>query len=265
MLFGKKNCPNCGSEYDVASPTCPECGTRDATYQERHIASEMTFIPWWKQLVVFGIGSIGLSIIASIISMFFGKESIDLLWINFISYAVCIIGMLALLCIHYKDTLKSFKNWIPFLVGLFGAGALFLFSNVYSSIMNAIHPITDNANEATADNFIILYPGLAFFVIVLFGPVAEELTYRVGLFSLLYRVKPYVGYIITALVFGFIHFNWESFGNNEVLINELLNLPFYLFAGLLFCFLYHKWGLSASLTAHVLNNLITFILVLIAA
>lgn len=262
MLFGKKNCPNCGSEYDVASPTCPACGTPDSAYQQRHIASEMTFIPWWKQLVIFGIGTVGLSIAANIASMFFGKESLDLLWVNFIGYFVAIIAIVIMLFLHYKQVLKSFKNWLPYLVGLIGAGALFLFSNVYSSIMNSIHPITENINEQTADNFILLYPALAFFVIVLFGPISEELTYRVGLFSFLYRAKPYIGYIITALVFALIHFDWECFGDSEVLINELLNIPFYLFAGFAFCFLYHKWGLASSMTAHVLNNLITFILVL---
>ena len=135
---------------------------------------------------------------------------------------------------------------------------------MYNTVISSIYQIGNNANEATVDSFIIGMPIVSFFVVVLFGPICEELTYRVGLFSLLSRVHIALGYVATALIFAFIHFDWTCFGNSEVLINELLNIPLYMFAGLTFCFLYHKWGLASSITAHVTNNLLSFILVLLS-
>ena len=59
MLFGKKNCTQCGSDYDVAEDTCPACKCRDANFESLGIPKNILWLPTWKQLVCFAIGLIG--------------------------------------------------------------------------------------------------------------------------------------------------------------------------------------------------------------
>ena len=76
------------------------------------------------------------------------------------------------------------------------------------------------------------------------------------------RINKYLAYAVTILVFAFIHFDFECFGKGT-LVNELLNMPFYLFAGFTFTFLYEKFGFGASVMAHVSNNLYSIIMTVI--
>ena len=71
---------------------------------------------------------------------------------------------------------------------------------------------------------------------VILAPFAEEMTYRIGLFSALKRVNLILAFIVTALVFGLIHFdlsgviqgfNTGTEGSRKYAINELCNLPLY--------------------------------------
>ena len=262
MLFGYKKCQKCESEYDVASPTCPMCGAPEKGYEKRKISPSIIWLDTWKQAVIFVIGWAGLSIAATFASIIFGKTSYDSLTINFFAYFTVLTFIGLLMSNNLRRIWPHFKNAYPYVVGLLGCLVLYLFSTLYGNLINMIHPIEVSTNEQTADSFIVSFPVVAFMVIVIMGPVCEELTYRVGFFSLLYRVKPWIAYLASIILFGFIHFNFQSMGNGDLFVNEMLNLPFYLFAGFLFCFLYHKWGLAASLSAHLLNNLLTFLLVL---
>ena len=278
MLFGKKKCPQCGSEIDKGEYTCPAC--RHSFEGTMH-QNAMTWIAWPRQLGVFLIGSSGLTIAALILTLIFRlfsweSETIESLWINFGAYLLVLGGGASLLYCYWKGLLKSFKRWLPYLLGLAGFVAIIFFNIVYNAIVNLIRPIESNANEELVDSYILMAPVVSFFIIVLMGPIAEELTYRVGLFSLLSRIHVAVGYVLTGLIFAFIHFDWSLFVNfliREIdyaqflsnLVNELLNIPLYIFAGLTFCFLYHKWGLAASLTAHITNNLFSYIFILLGS
>ncbi len=279
MLFGKKTCAHCDSEIDVAEATCPVCGSDLRKEGPKTFSNQMTWIPWVKQLIIFIVGLLGLNIAATVFSVIFMAANGDIdnaaLTINFLSYLVIFCSLAALVWMHYKGLFKSFKRWKPYVFGLAGLGALLVFNMGYNAFIQAVHPITDNANETAVNSYILSSPVMAFFVIVIFGPVVEELTYRVGLFSLLSRVHIVLGYILTALTFAFIHFDWsciisylagdiEAAVFNEVLINELLNIPLYIAAGVVFNFLYHKFGLASSLTAHMTNNLLSFMLVFLA-
>ena len=265
MLFGSKKCHSCESEYDVASPTCPVCGTPEPGYEKRKIAPTIIWMDYWRQIVIFLVGSVGLSVVASIVASFVTESDFDLLMTNLVAYLTVLLVISFLIGKQIIKFKPHFATLLPFVAGAVGCLTLYLFSGFYGMIINSITTMTENTNEATADTFITTFPYIAFFVIVLLGPICEELTYRLGLFSFLYRVKPWAAYLISIILFGFIHFNAKAFTNTDILLNEFLNLPFYFFAGFLFCFMYHKWGLAASLTAHVLNNLLTFLLVLAGA
>ena len=271
MFFGKKKCANCESEYDVALPTCPVCGEHDAEYDKIRLPKEVTWMPWWRQLVIFLIGSIGLTLAQSfvLVIVYAIDKSHDLditgtLAVNGFSYLIILGGMVAIMFPYFKPALKSFKKWLPYLMGLAAAGALYAFSIFYNVILQIL-PIeaTDNANQSLAVQLVKSYPAISFILIGLLGPVAEELTYRVGLFTLGLRMKKWVAYVVVTIIFALIHFDFTSFGNTAQLTNELLNLPSYAFAGLTFCFLYDRWGLAASLSAHMTNNLLSCIFILL--
>ena len=265
MLFKKKKCENCQSEYDVVEATCPACGTQNEEVQKLRINQNIIWLPWWRQLLIFLIGILGLQIAATVLSIIFLQTLGDTLeaslTVNALAYVLALGGIAIGLYPYYKRCLGSFKKWLPYVIGLAGAIAIYLLNAFYGSIISQFIETTNNENESTAESMLTAYPAISMIMIVILGPVCEELTYRVGLFSLLKRVNTALAYVVVAVIFGFIHFNFGAiFGGN--IVNELANLPFYMGAGLVMCYLYDKFGLAASLTAHITNNLISSLLAL---
>ncbi|MBP5694703.1 MAG: CPBP family intramembrane metalloprotease, partial [Bacilli bacterium] len=107
-----------------------------------------------------------------------------------------------------------------------------------------------------------VYPITCLFIFGLIGPICEEITYRVGLFSLLKRKNRALAYLVTIAVFALIHFNFSN--DPATLLNEIINLPYYMFAAFAFSFAFDKFGFAASATAHISNNLISLFLVVMA-
>ena len=119
--------------------------------------------------------------------------------------------------------IKRFKNWKHIIIGL-GFGVLVIGVTIaYNAIISQFIEMETNANEIAAESMIKQYPVISFFILGLVGPICEELTYRFGLFGLLKRQNRILAYIVTAFVFGIIHFDFTG-----DLIVELLNLPVYI-------------------------------------
>ena len=128
-----------------------------------------------------------------------------------------------------------------------------LFYNLILSLAGV--SIADNANESSLNSIVTAFPMASLLFFAFIGPVCEELTYRVGLFSLTKRVNRIFAYIVTIIVFTLIHFDFTS----KTMVNELLNIPFYAFAAFVFTFLYEKFGLASSVSAHITNNLFSLL------
>ena len=266
MLFGNKKCEKCGSNYDVVLSTCPTCKHVDKDFESYGVPKQLLFLPAYKQLLLFALGLIGLhlvSLVAELIFVnFYDPESPDfLILINGIRYSVITLGMGGVLIGNNDLFKRHFNKWWPYLIG-FGATFVILgFELIYGNIINLFRETTENINQEAANSIVSSYPLLSILVLGFLGPIVEEFTYRVGLFTFLRRINRWLPYIVTSLVFAFIHFGFGSTGDE--LINELLNLPSYIFAGLVFCFLYDFFGLSAALTAHISNNLISILLTIL--
>ena len=141
-------------------------------------------------------------------------------------------------------------------------------SILYSVILSAILTATggsysSNANQSTLESIIKVYPIMSFVIFGIVGPISEELTYRVGLFSLCSRVNKVFGYIVSLIIFALIHFSWTSIGTKDF-VTELYNLPSYLIAGFGLAFIYDKGGIGASFIAHSLNNIYSVVSVIIS-
>ena len=267
MLFSKKKCTQCGSSYDVVDETCPMCGTRDEHFRELKIPENVVWLPIIKQILLFVFGYVGLNVLSLLAELILGglfKEvnAAYYMTMNSVRYFGILIAMVILLWNNFPRFKKSLIKWQPYLIGLAGGVALILSNIIINMIVNSFYTTSTNQNQSVANDMVTLYPVLCVFLLGIVGPVVEELTYRVGLFTFLLRTKKWIAYIVTILMFALIHFNFFAQSGAEW-INELLNLPTYIAAGLIMTFLYDKFGFAASSTAHIFNNLYSVLVTII--
>ncbi len=266
MLFKNKNCSKCGSSYDIVNDTCPVCGAHNEEYEIRRVPKHHVWLPIYKQLIIFALGIILLNIISEIFVLTLKSQFVDneigfVALVNSIRYTVVAALIAVTLIGDFSKFKKSFTDWLPYVVG-FCSGFLLIGVNIaYSNIVNLFYTTTTNDNQSLANSMVATYPLLSFFILCFVGPAVEEFTYRVGLFSLLTRLHKVAAYIITVAIFAFIHFDFGATG--DALINELIHLPIYAISGAALCVLYDFMGLSSSLTAHTVNNILSILPVLL--
>lgn len=228
-------------------------------------------LPLIKQVSLFFTGWIGFQIIAAIIKVIIFaifknvESSTDIsslvsILINSLTYIFLLIGLISIINVDIFKLLKSFKQYQSYIAAVLCVVSIFAFNILYNILVKSLYiPIGNNANEESLESIEKVYPFVSMVIFGFVGPICEEITYRVGLFSSLRRKSRIMAYFITIIVFAFIHFNWST--ETPVLLNEVLNLPFYMFAAAAFSFVYDKYGFAASTTAHILNNVISILLV----
>lgn len=271
MLRFRKNCEYCGEDmdsFDLACRNCHEENHDKAAFRCRNMA----MFPFWKQILFFFTGLVGLYAIAYSLRFFLdaaGRTSASV--INFGTYIILMAFMLLIIWDDYQPLLKSFKSWKPFVFGIIAYIGIYIFDLIDVNVANIVVQIffhaqgATNQNQAAINSLVDVQPLLSLLVFGIIGPICEELTYRVGLFSFLRRINIVLAYAVTILVFASIHFSFASITNfiagpttqtAYVFVKEMLSLPSYIFAGAVFTFLYHKFGFAGSLTAHISNNFI---------
>ena len=270
MLFGRKNCTQCGSSYDIVSDTCPACKCRDENFETLGIPKNIFWLPIWKQIVIFVIGLIGLNAISLILQVFFtlfnpsfatDHYATYVTVINTSRYVLCAIGIACILIGEYPKFKPHLKKWYPWVIGIGFAGALLVSSMIWSNIVNLFYKTEGNENQQVVNLVIGSYPITSILLLGILGPLVEEFTYRVGLYSFFRRINKYLAYVITIVIFAFIHFNFTAKGDE--MINELWNIPSYIISGFLLTLAYEKFGISCSVVAHVGNNLYGVIMTII--
>lgn len=290
MLTGKTRCDNCQTQFDECLEECSKCHTKSRRFAELNINDKMTWTETRRQIGLFLLGWIGLQIISIIyvvinyaIEVFSHglsyEEATDVIsnplnsmLNNSVSYTLLLVGMLIIIWPQIRKILKSYASGQNILFGFLLGFALIGASAVYGLIVSSFYSTSGNANQTTLTSLITQYPVPTIIILGIIGPLVEEFTYRVGLFNFLSRSKRWIAYLATVLIFAFIHFSFFSLltysmtpnaENYDVIINELVNIPQYLIAGLILCFAYEKFGFAGSTIAHILNNLISVISVLI--
>lgn len=218
-----------------------------------------------KQLLIFATGWLGFQVIASIFSLIFKSIAVSTgastSGFNMVVHSFAYLGLFAILLLissfDLKKLLKSFTDYKAYLAGILCWGAIFGFNLLYSLLIAGLKvPLEENANQSAINTISYAYPFASIMIFGIIAPVCEELTYRVGLFSFFRRRSRLFGYVVGALIFAFVHFNFDI-TSTASLINELLNLPFYLFAGFAFAFTFDHFGFAGSLTAHMVNNILS--------
>lgn len=292
----KINCPTCKLIIDKDCKFCPYCGENLSALQEQNIQKldtqslekdpsaiksepkvetrsgffdyepQIAKLPLIYSFILLLVGIAGVTGLGTIFQLlaksgnFFYQNSVNFsASVNFAAYFVLFGIIVAIIAPQFTKILDSIKTKKGRLFGLFFGFALLLITSAVSSVFNLIPHAGVNDNESSIQAISSSYPVLSIIVFGFLGPICEEFTYRVGLFSLIRKWKRAPAYIITCLVFGLIHFN---FGSSDI-VNELINIPSYIVAGLLLCYFYEYKGLSASIIAHVINNLFAIILPMI--
>ncbi|HKM02824.1 MAG TPA: CPBP family glutamic-type intramembrane protease [Bacilli bacterium] len=189
---------------------------------------------------------------------------------NFTRYGLIFLIMVGVL--YLSKTLlpivKSFKKFRTYLYGIGYGFIVILISIVYNNIIGMIVPdYGSNENQNAVESVIKLYPLLSVIWIPFLGPIVEELGYRLGLFNTLKKINRPIAYIVTSLIFGLIHFNLPVSGDTDYWAKfgiEILNLPGYIISGLAFNYIYDKENIATSTVAHITNNLVSYIVTIIA-
>ena len=245
-------------------------------------------LPTYMCVVLFLIGSGGLNLVAMLISGIIGSVVSDEMLqanyylfvslVNIIAYVIIFAILLAVIYLNEKKNaiarLRDFTDKNTYFYGVRGFGIYYGITIILSILVTAISSLlnittTDNANQAGIVEMMGVNPVGVFFMVCLLGPICEEFTYRLGLFEALRRKNVILAYVITAIIFGLIHFEFESIGaaingDSNELINELLNLPSYIAGGVVMCFVYNRrQSIAESITTHVIINLISYIMILI--
>ncbi|MCH5171728.1 MAG: CPBP family intramembrane metalloprotease [Erysipelotrichales bacterium] len=161
-----------------------------------------------------------------------------------------------------KEILKQFKNFNNVINGfLYGSGLIIgtiLISTIFSLIGTKLGaPVVPNENEQAIMEATFAQPVLTALMTVIFAPVTEEIGYRLGIFGGVHKYNRFAAYAASSIIFALIHTNFAEAN----FVNELLNVPSYLFAGIWLCFTYERSGsIVTSITAHMTNNAVVLIL-----
>lgn len=271
-MFKKIQCSKCECRYDGMAQNCPKCGEPNPNVPPKKLfGNNTTYFPFWMQIVLFFVGWLGFQALGLILSFIIGginaeditKEAI----LTFSAYGILTCALVGICNKHVVELAKTFKKWLAPVAAIGGFMALMSFNMIYSTFLNALNlGVEDNANETSINSIITVYPVLSILIIGLLGPLCEELTYRVGLFSFFKRINKFLAYGVTLTFFALIHFDFDAlFSGGSTLVNELLNLPYYLAAGFVFTFLYDKIGFASGYMAHATNNLASVLSGLIAS
>jgi len=260
-MFKKVKCNHCEKRYDEAFKECPHCHAANESLDPSFKHIQM--LPFGKQLALFGTGLFGFTLLGLFVSYIFSLfdtskiSNVALnMMLNAIVYGLLFIILFAIVNVDFKKLFNSFKSWKPFVAGICCFVAMLLLNLIYSLILQAAGvKITGNDNQQVIDITSNKFPLTAMVIFGFIGPICEELTYRVGLFSFSKRISKWVAYPLTMIVFALIHFNFDA----KNLTNELINLPYYFIAGFALTFTYDNFGFAGSTIAHVLNNVFSLL------
>lgn len=193
--------------------------------------------------------SIGLLLIVSFIMAVFSILTKNQTVAYFFTYFTSSFIFLFIYKDKLKNDLKNIRNDLN--TKNIIIIVLFLVLSFISNIILVNLLKQEASNQEIAVSMLTSFPLLGILAICLFGPFVEEIIYRLP-----YK-KNWLSIIISTIVFTFVHIS------NFSLIQILFFIP-YLFLSISFSFAYFKnENIILSTTTHILNNLISVVLLLV--
>ena len=270
MLLNNKKCSNCQCYYDPTLKKCPNCYKSNEFYLDNKIPNNILFLNPFAQIGLFLVGfAFAGMLIAELISAIFvsfvtADEVYKSTLLLFLTYSMMFAGLLTItLTTRRNEFFSKYKRSLDYIYGIAYAATIIFASMALSSIISLFHQVSDNANQEAAVKISTNYPLIAFVILGFLGPVCEEFTYRVGLYSFFRRINKYVAFAVTIIVFAFIHFDFTSIGH-DAFFEELWALPAYLLSGFILTLAYEHRGPACSMMAHMVYNSFAFLMIIAA-
>lgn len=185
-------------------------------------------------------------------------------WGNFIGY---FLALAAAVFFMRDDVITDFKELGKrkkfYAVYLPVAAVLFVVITYAIDILVSFG-VSSSTNQTTIED-IITHGGAVPMILatVLFAPVVEELIYRKAVFSLCKRYGTVACYLFSTIFFTLPHMLSSDMSNIGVWLLQCIP---YAASGVLLCLVYHKsnYNVYAAIAAHMANNLLASILILVA-
>ena len=263
MFIKNKNCEKCGYSYDPVLESCPNCKEHNVDIEKCGIPKNIFWLNVPLQLLLFIVGFVYGGMLLFNVLYYACFQSIETEELrSFIaiclSYATIFAIGVGIVCFNSKGFKKFLFDPKGYYFGLAFMVGLFILSMILNLITaNITEEVNDNQNAI--ELYVRNYPVISLLIFGVIGPIVEEFTYRVGLFSCLRRLNRVLAYAVTIIVFGLIHFSFDS----KDLLVELANLPSYLLAGAMFSLAYDVKGPMCSITAHIAYNLTSLTMILL--
>ena len=216
-----KICENCNKTYNENFYECPFCRTKNLNGNPKSIKNPFNYLDLTRSVLVLLFGLIILYLVQILIQVItqtvllqngYDLEYIESFLLNgnfqfsasLVSYLL-VIGSFIFITFPYLKYLKYFfKKWKEIIYTILLTVASILISLLYSYLIENFTFVKDSINEnqsliisAIQDN-----NALSFFSVVIFGPIAEEIVFRVGLFNSSKKFNKIAGYIITTVIFA---------------------------------------------------------------
>jgi len=164
----------------------------------------------------------------------------------------------------FIGSLIDFKNQFFMKKVYIAAVGIFIVFQIFTTItqilIKYIQPDASNSTNKDLNDFAGSSVIGAFIIAGIIFPVGEELIFRKLLFGILNHFSTLLAFIVSSFVFAFYHFEFSI----QKLKEEYIRFPIYLFAGLMFAYVYNDTGcILATMLGHILNNSYTVILSLL--
>ena len=207
-------------------------------------------------LLIVLVSLLGFSIFTSIFYLIIKNGAIS----NVLGGIVCIICYALLVgkntLFNVFKKLKNKKTWI------YGTlfGIILIVFNLLATYLLTSFTDSVSSNEEGVREMVLNDTFFSCIYVLLLAPFIEEFAYRFGVFGFLKQYKRWVTYLVSGLIFGFIHFVSALSGEINWIV-EIFSLLIYSGCGLILCFAYDSTNsLMVSTLAHLLNNLVAVIL-----
>ena len=267
MLFKRRKCEQCDAYYDPTLKECPTCHKNNAEYGKRDISRNVLYLHPVAQGGLFLIGFAWAGMLAARYIMALvvrGMPDSDFRNVIYmlLVYSMMFVGLLTLTLVTRRGAFfDKFKRPVDYLYGIGYAFTVLAAGTIIGGILSLFHPTADNTNQQAIESLAGSYPIIMLLIVGFIGPICEEFTYRVGLYSFLRRINKYLAFAVTVIVFALIHFDFTATG--EDLINELWALPSYIVSGFVLTLAYEHRGPACSMVAHAVYNTIALLLTFI--
>ena len=268
MLFRKTKCPNCEAYHDPTLRECPECHKSSELYKLNRVPKRVMFFHPAAQIGLFLIGFayFGMLILEVGIALFREylpsepvlRSSTALV----LTYGGMFIALMAIALFTGRRKLffEKFTNGTDYLYGIGYAATLIGVMMIVNCILSFFYDVGGNSgNQESIEMVTLGYPLLTLPFICIIGPIVEEMTYRVGLYSFLRRFNKYAAIIGSAVVFAFIHFEFSA----ADLTSEFQSIPAYLVPGFILAIAYEHRGPASSMMAHIIYNSFATLLIFV--